>query len=415
MSIKSDMIKGGSLPPKIWNYSSKYIKQAPKGWNKYITNTKTLVKDAQIAPKNRVAAGITNKIDNAIHFYLNDSIGQGGYEKNISTNFDRLYSVYPEFELADACTYVFFVRPDLNIIDTKTNKLASLSENRGFMYSSSCPARDQFYKWMYKTYPHVLMNISGRGIKGHQFMPLLTGRVEAINLPDYTIKDYKLTQPFTGYNMPYASHALESMTGGEFEVTFRDNNDMMILKLFQAWVQYISNVTRNVFSPRLTYVRNNRADYCTSVYVITCKGDASEIVHWVKYTGAFPTKVPHSNLSFNLRGGVNNKVTIPFAYFHQEPINPLSIIDFNKNANVKTDASKVKYKPIYESVSVSLIGLKDKRSTAAKKVISPSWKYSASASVSAGTGNGLVGCPFICKIKNKYYLRWKSSSVKPIG
>lgn len=347
-----------------------------------------------------------------IHYHLNDSIGEGSYVNNVLMNFDRLYSVWPNFELTTTYTYVFFIRPDLNILD-KNNHLISLSPKRKGYLQNSSPDRDQFFRWMYKAHPIVLSQLSGTRIKGHDFIPMLTGRVESINLPDYKLKDYKLTQPYTGYNMPYASHALESLTGGEFEVTFRDDFDYNILKLFHCWLYYINGVTRNLFSPKAPYVRNNKVDYCTSVYVITCKPDASEIVHWVKYTGAFPTTAPHSGLSFNLRGAANNKVTIPFAYFHQEPLNPLSIIDFNKNAHVTKDASKVPYIPIYNKTSVRSIGMTKKDDPLARLPSGIKNDFVASSSVSWGTGSGLVKCPFICKEGNRYYLRWKEAKLGP--
>lgn len=404
--------KPGTFANKTWYYESKHTKQLPKDWNKYITNSSTLREDEKISPGNRVSAGITDSIDKKLHYHMNANSGNASYARNTALYFDRLYSVYPDIELTSTCTYVFFVRPDLNILDKTTNKLVSLAQTRAGYTANSCPARDQFFRWMNRAYPNVLGQLSGTRVKGHDFMPMLTGRVESINLPDFKVKDYKLTQPYSGYNMPYASHALESMTGGEFEVTFRDDVNLRIMLLFQAWLSYINNVTRNIFSPKKVFIRNNKTDYCTSVYVFTCKPDGSEIIHWVKYTGAFPTAVPHSNMSFNLRGGVNNKITIPFVYFHQEPLNPLSIIDFNKNAHITKDASNVPYIPLYNSASVQSIGL-HKKQHETNLPRGMSYAFHGSASVSNGTGHGLVGCPFICKEKNKYYLRWKGANLSP--
>lgn len=405
--------KSSTFSENTWHYNSKYVKPVSANWNKYITNTKTLASNEQISPKNRIVAGITDSINKKLHYHMNDSVWVGSYAANSAKYFDRLYSIWPDYELTSTCTYVFFVRPDLNIIDKSNNKLVVNAQNRkGYMPNGS-PSRDQFFRRMNKVYPYLLGNLSGERITGHDFMPVLTGRVESINLPDYKVKDYKLTQPFSGYNMPYASHALESMTGGEFEVTFREDSELSIIYLFHTWLYYINGVTRNLFSPKTVYIRNNKTDYCTSVYVITCKADASEIIHWVKYTGAFPTSVPHSNFSFNLRGGVNNKITIPFAYFHQEPLNPLSIIDFNKNAHITKDASTIPYIPVYSKTTVGGIGLKNKRLTTINLPKGMSHAFFGSVSAMNGTGSGLVKSPFICKEGKKYYLRWKEAKLSP--
>lgn len=410
---------GGGFAPQSWGYTSKYTKKPPKDGYKYISNSSVLTKKAKLNPDSKESVGITSKMDDAIHFNLNMGTGHGGFEKNFSYYFDRFYSVYPEHELSSLCQYVFFVRPDLNILDTNRGTLLSLSNSRKRYTQAMSPNNNQFLRYMHQAYPYLLDCLVLNGnLDSHDFIPFLTGRVESINLPDYTIKDYKMTQPYSGYNLPYASHALESMTGGEFEVIFRDDDEMRILKFFQTWAFYINAVTRNMLSPKMKYIRNNRADYCTSIYVITCKPNAEEIVHWIKYTGAFPVNVPHSNLSFNLRGAVNNKLSIKFDYFHQEPLDPLSIIDFNKNAHIKTHASKVSYIPVYHSDKIGDIGFKDIRSKVdpRKKIITgESTKFYKNAPVSFGTGNGLAGCPFVCRIGKKYYLRWKKINLSPIA
>lgn len=406
-------IKGGTPPPHTWDYIARDIRKPPN--DPYITNTKVLQENEVIVPGDPAdkPMKITTTMDNVIHYNLNMDTGTGGYEKNTAIHFDRFYSIYPEHEMTGLCQYVFFVKPDLNILKNGSHTLISLDSERARYSQNTSPNNDQFLRYMNARHPYVLANLSGNRIANHDFMPILTGRVESISLPDYKIKDYKMTQPYSGYNLPYASHALESSTGGEFEVVFRDDDDMRILLLFQTWLYYIDAVTRNHFAPKMKYIRNNRADYCTSIYVITCKPEGSEIVHWMKYTGAFPTVAPHSNLSFNLRGGANNKVTINFDYFHQEPLNPLSIVDFNKNANIKKNAARISYIPVYNSEKISVLGMKDKRSKTQKFAGANNTKFNTKAPIAFGTGNGLAGCPFICREGKKYYLRWKKLNLSP--
>lgn len=358
------------------------------------------------------------KVDKLMRFNLN--MTYGNTYANTLKYFDRLYSVYPSEEIDNVCQYVFLVRPDLNILSSPTDLLhisQSEMEKKGYLQNSS-PSNDATLKYMMQRYPNVVRSLTTYLEGGHHdFIPFLVGRTESLQIPDYTIKNYKLSQPYTNYQLPYASHALESQTGGEFEISFREDKEYRVHKLFQTWVYYIDAVTRNLFAPKMKHIIHNKLDYATSVYTITCLQDAETIVYWSKYTGAFPLTVPNSDVSFNLRGTPNNKVSIPFAYFHQEALNPYILLDFNKNSHVQKP-DKTPYVPIYRSDSLDDIGMKDYRKDDDLKYISThsvnaKTTFRKSAPVSLGSGNGLVGAPFICKVKGSggswnYALRWKT-------
>ena len=389
--------------------------------SKYITNTKTLKKNETFSPEPFTSKH--NKVNNLVKYEMNITYGKS--KSNTEIYFDRLYSVYLDMELDGLCQYVFMVRPNLNIFKTNDpTKLATLTQsqiNAGY-YANSTPAKDQFFRYMKKSYPYILQSLTHELVGDHDFIPYLVGRTESLQIPDYSLKGYKMNQPYTNYELPYASHALDSMTGGEFDITFREDNDLKIHKFFQTWLYYIDGVTRNKFSPKTKYITHNKIDYATSVYCITCKADAETIVYWTKYTGAYPTAVPNSNLSFNLRGSVDNKITIPFSYFLQESLDPYILVDFNKNAHV-TKSNSRSFIPVYRSDTLKYTGLKDYRSSVQKKLDArlDGAKVSVNLNTPAmlGSGNGLVGSPFICKVKegNKYVykLRWKRLSSNKVS
>lgn len=404
--------------------SSKNVKQSYGSTTKYktkyepkttITNSDTKIKDQKFSVT-KEEAGITNKMDNLMKFNLNMTYGSkdSSYEKHTAQYFDRLYSVYPDRELDNLCQYVFMVRPDCNILknDGKTLVKITNAQVKAGYYPNSSPHNDQFFRYMKKNYPYILKSLTSSLSDSHDFIPFLVGRTESLQLPDYTIKDYHMNQPVTNYDIPYASHALDSMTGGQFEISFRDDNEFRIHKLFQTWLYYINGVTRNTFGPRIFNIKHNKYDYATSVYYIVCKADAETIIYWSKYTGCFPITSPNSDMSFNLRGGVNSRISVQFDYFHHEPLNPYIFVDFNKNAHVTTPNNQG-YIPVYNSKTLKDIGMKDFRTTAQKKIANNlngiSERYRIGAPVSLGSGNGLVGCPFIYKDAktNEYKLRWK--------
>ena len=400
-------------------YGKKVIAQTP---SKYITNTmKELRKGKKFVPKNKEDVGITSKIDKGMKFNLNMNLGSGNAGRNRTHYFDRFYSVHPRYEIESFCPYVFIVRPDLNILDVHGKNLVSLTEKQraaGY-YQNVSPNKDQFFRYMKSCHPNMLRSISGNEMGEHDFIPFLVGRTESLQIPDYQIKDYNITQPYTNFNLPYASHALASKTGGQIEITFREDNRLSVHNLFQTWAYYIDGVTRNIFGPRMKYIKNNKFDYMCSIYYIVCGPDAETILFWSKITGAFPINVPNSNLSFNLRGTPDNKCSITFAYFHQEPYEPNILVDFNKNAHVMESGTP--YIPIYNTNTIKSTGMTaySKATTSNKQSVGGLAKKldraidAAPRDVNAlsvlGTGNALAGCPFICKIKgnNHYTLRWK--------
>ena len=404
---------------KISKFSASY-KYEPKNTKKYtkqksITNnpSKSMAKQ-KLSPHSFKTEH--NDVDKKMKFNLNMSYGK---IENVSKYFDRLYSVYPDQELdSHLYQYVFIVRPDLYI--TNKNGLISYDSyapgtSIKYTGASSSPKNDALFKYIHEKYPNILNSLKVNSWGEHDFIPFLVGRTESLQIPDFSLKTYKMNQPYTGFNLPYSGHGLESMTGGTFDITFRDDKELRVHKLFHTWEYYIDGVTRNKFCPKTEYIRHNKIDYATSVYCITCKADAETIIFWSKYTGAFPTNVPNSNMSFNLRGTVDSKITIPFEYFYAESLNPYILVDFNKNAHVVNASTKTGYIPVYRSDTLGGIGMKNYRSkdhkTLAKHLSGASETYSSKTKVVLGSGNGLVGAPFICKVLEngtpQYKLRWK--------
>lgn len=329
--------------------TSKYVKQKTCGWY-YNTSAKRIAFDKK-------AKKLVNMIPNS---------------KN-TTNFwfDRFYSIYPDEELSGLIQYVFFVRPNCNFL-TGNGKKAKLTSRM---------KKDPFYVYMYKNYFRILESLTDNFSTSHDFVPFLVGRTESLQVPDYTLKTGKLVQPCTGLGIPYAYTGLESTSGGTFDVTFREANDLRVNLFFYAWLKYIDGVSRNIYSPQKKFINQNKYDYCTSVYLITCKPNGEDIVHWAKYTGAFPTNTPLSELSFNLRSGnVPNKPSFTFEYFKAEHFNLYILEDFNKNAHI-TNKKKIKRKEMYNPSSL-------------------------------GTGYAPAGAPFIYRAKksNTFKLYWKAQT-----
>lgn len=309
---------------------------------------------------------------------------------HIYTDFLRYYHIYPDEEASGFYEYVFIVRPDLNIISDETLLLNNVDSTIG---------SDPVFNWLNQDSPGLLLQlcnsaykVSGNRGRTHDFLSFLVGRTESYSVSDYSLSSYEDSQVFTGYKFVYPGNALSSQSGVSFSLSFRDDKDIHITKMFYAWCYYIDGLLRGNFAPKSKYIGTKVADYMTSVYYIVCGPDASEILFWQKITGAFPTSVPLNILSMNAGGGFEApKVDIPFSGAAVESLNPMILTEFNHNTGLFDMKSKKSNLPTSKTA----------------------WMQQAVAPVHKQLDyiEHRVGKPFIASVVRnnilKYYLEWR--------
>lgn len=298
---------------------------------------------------------------------------------NEGNTFNRYNWIYPSEELTGLISYVFLVRPDLNIVKptSPTNQI-ELTETCG---------HDSYFQSLALTDPELLRNTCAKyAFYTHDFVNFLLDRVETYQINDWGVSTQEVSQPFTNFKTQYAGNANDSLSAREFSITFRETADLGVTKFFTAWVRYMNGVVMNRFDTKKEYKISrftNGApvlDYATSVYLIRTKPDGSEIVYFHKMTGAFPTTVPHSNWSYN-RGTdkAENSIDITFSGGFPEPLNPQILAEFNRNSH------------FYNAGNFS-------------------GSYAPSVSSMANWGQPIVGRPYILRDTRykKYRLFWES-------
>lgn len=252
-------------------------------------------------------------------------------------NFNRYYTIFPDIELGDVKSWVFITRPDLFIYDndTKNNKLAgapnSYTEGMTSIYY------DPYMRYMRHMHAIILKSLTSQLTESHDFIPFLVDRTETLQLQDLSIKNYEVTQMFTGHKLEYAGNGLESKTGGTLEISFREDYYCRVTKFFNTWIHYIDGVTRDIFRPRRENIYLNKLDYTCSIYQIVTNPTGNDIIYFAKYTGCFPVNSNHSNFSHQLRGTPDNKVSVTFAYSHFDALNLEILTDFNYNSRYHGD------------------------------------------------------------------------------
>ena len=320
----------------------------------------------------------TNTVSNILkdmgYFNAKDNVEN----MSLYQNFNRSYNVFPNEEMESLYHYIFFVRPNCNIVTGTAGKSGMVTENT-----------DSYMEEMFKYHNIVYRSLTNSLSTYHDFIPWLVGRTESIQIPDKTIKNYTISQPYTNYLMPYAGTSTESETGGTFDVTFREDRQLRVHRLIDLWIYYMDKVAKGIFKPNRDVTikcKPIRFDYMSSVYHFVCRPDGETVIWFDKYTGVFPLSSPNSDLSWNLHGGnIDNKVTIPFAYFMHEVNNPDILIDFNTNISIYDYGRFVPWSYTRTNAKGNFYGTKNVPQT-----------Y-----------GGQVGVPFILMTNNGYTIKLK--------
>lgn len=331
----------------------------------------------------------------------------GIYEKNLMTRFDgfnRYGLIYPDDELDNLISYAFIVRPDLNIVHFN----GGASNTRTAMLSDTAQSDPTFnYFFSTENDKQILEMLSADYSSYHDFIPLLVGRTNTFPIQDYEIRNDAVGQLFSNYKYYIPGKADESTSGISFSIDFRDDKDLSVMKLFYIWAYYIHQVMNGQIYANDVYRRNKIADYYTSMYLITCGADGQEIKYYAKITGAIPTGVPLSDLSFNRSSGPDSTRTISFVAATIEHWNPMIIREFNYNAHV--------IKNIQSTATSSSVELGSSNqniyygSSIGKPISISSMKeaFEPHHDSALNSGKWITGSPMIVSNQEgKYFLQW---------
>lgn len=322
--------------------------------------------------------GVPGESPNIIRDILKSNIKDSRGKSLSWSRFDRWYSNDPDMENPSGRHYIFMLRPDLYLVDDDSVKSGSIvlssrqKKDKTDHYGSGA-AEDPYFNYLAIYHPEIIASLtsdfaglisgnsaaeaglaaaSGSGYGNsrvmtstslnspvgnipltiHTFIPIITSRVESLQLPDYSLKTNAVVQPYTKYTIPYGMSGLESTTGGTFSINFREDRFYSMHKLFYGWAYYINNVMRNIMQPKLKYSQYGALDYATSIYDFLVDETGENVIYWAKYTGCFPSEVPLSGLGFNKGGAGEKECSVTFNYFMCEQMDTNILRDFQYNS-----------------------------------------------------------------------------------
>ena len=254
--------------------------------------------------------------------------------------YNRFKAMDPNDVLTRTFAHVFFIKPDLNIVDPTTLKLTKELETSADFYYAFKHNRGLLEHLTYDYTAH-----------SHQFMLYPSNKVRSFEVSDEYITTDTYGQGKTGYKVPYGKHNVESRTADKFTCTYIDDRRLTTYHLHKLWMDYISYVYRGKVHPKKIYMENKILDYPTCVYYFLTAEDGETIIFWSKYVGVFPIKAPSSSFSFsadNPGGIAKPEINIEYQYAWKEDFNPLTLIEFNNHGFLKGNDPNYNYTPIYQ-------------------------------------------------------------------
>ena len=333
-----DLGKGGEAGISTW-YQPSYKGSATFKEIDYNEYDNEFIAKEIAKIKYNMDIGYKNK-DDIYSDYTKDNISKGyvsDLQKKLYNSFNRNKVAYPDKELSKTFAYVFFTRPDLNIL-TRASGSKDFSLTKQMSY-------DLKYEYLYKNNPWCLKSLIDAGNPNHKFMIFLSNEALSFEVGDIVLKTHEHGETYNGHKIMYGRSDIESNIAGEMSVRYIDTVNLDVFKLHLAWVDYINKVSRGVFCPKRDYIRGKILDYACSCYYILCGPDGSTILYWQKLTGVFPVNTGENVFSWD-SGTLLAKpeINIKYMYSFKSSMDPLILHEFNE----LTSASR-KYKYSYDA------------------------------------------------------------------
>lgn len=255
------------------------------------------------------------------------------------------YYMYNRFKTPDtnlahmkSTTHVFFTRPDLNLLTGMGNPTAN---------SQTINHSESAMVWRRNPEIFKLLTDYGRCGDTNNFNMLLSNQVSSFDIQDETLTTVEAGKSWSQYEMIYGD-SYSGRTAGEFTCNFVETEDYSVINLIKLWITYIDNVARGAWKPSYnlygsgmnsqnsSHVFTKTLDYASSCYVFKCSPNGDDVLYWTKYYGVFPVNTGASALSWELGSNIGDtpKLNIRFKYSFKRDMSPISLLEFNSNANV---------------------------------------------------------------------------------
>ena len=251
--------------------------------------------------------------------------------------YNRFKTPDPNLAHTKSFTHVFFTRPDLNILDFNggANKQARSNTESAMIWKRN----PDLFK---------LLTDYTRCKDNNNFNMLLSNQCVSFDIKDETLSTLEAGRSWSGHEMSYGDRYMGN-SADQFSCTFNETSDFSVINLIRLWIVYIDNVSRGAWSPsynlhgsgvskqlNMSHIYSRSLDYAASCYAFRVGPDGEDILYWTKYYGIFPINTGASSLAWSIDDQASGpiKLNISFRYSFKRDMSPVSLLEFNKAANI---------------------------------------------------------------------------------
>ena len=232
--------------------------------------------------------------------------------------------------LVNTREFLFFTKPDLNIIARDDNGIVNKSKEMidslkdipfwrqlmtnhpGVisMLQDSCPIADSFYN---DRFNHLLQNQV----------------ISNLDIPGLSSDMIETPSNMYGVSFSYRGSSEASDDNPEFSLEFRDTKNLEIYHFFKAYEEYETLKHHGVIEPFVNYIMTKQLHDQFSIYKFLVDMDMETIIYYGKMYGVFPKSLPREVFSNpNFENGLSYSVDFKAAFY--EDMKPDILYDFNQ-------------------------------------------------------------------------------------
>ncbi|MGL5749294.1 MAG: hypothetical protein ACRCXT_02115 [Paraclostridium sp.] len=261
-------------------------------------------------------------------------------ELDYYNKFNRVGVIDPYNALAGHKEYIFFTRPDLQLLSS-SSKLMDHFANKPFFIDSFKRFKDNFYQ----------LQSSVMGVKSGPYINCISTCVlSSLELPTITSGEVDNPDNIYGDTITYRWSSGTSSNDFDFSLEFGDTKYGELYMLFRIWDEYINQKQKgNVVIPD-SFVLDKILHDQVSVFKIVVDSNHEDILFYSKITGVYPKSVPRDIYGSLPEDGVL-KFNIEFKGAFVEDMTPEIIDDFNHIFNTYKGIGASKDIPIYDTTN----------------------------------------------------------------
>ena len=220
--------------------------------------------------------------------------------------------------------YLFFTKPDLNIMDTDASGNASTTEMQRFL--ETVP----FWRDMKISRENTIKCLQYSVDKSDPFNHLLQNCVISnMDIPALSSETIDTPTNMYGVGYSYRGSSEASDDNPEFSLEFKDTRYLDVYMFFKAYEEYETLKHHGVIKPSDFYITRKILHDQFCIYKFIVDDDMETILYYGKMYGVMPKSLPRDVFSNpNFDNGLSYAIDFKAAFF--EDMKPDILADFNK-------------------------------------------------------------------------------------